>query len=366
MNAPLDLARRTSVHVPATPASVLWGRLPSARDEPVQIVGSGSLVSLDTISHEGALPDQGGDPAAFFRRHGIDDILPDLVECAAALPRDAAADGPHFVTGPVAVTGARPGDLLRVDIVSLRRRCDYGVVSDRHHKDVFAAEPGTRPFAASQDLAYAVVHVDAAGDREFARMDGFPAVELRPFLGIIGVAPAGNERLHSGPPGNFGGNLDLAYLVEGSTLFLPVQVEGALFYVGDPHFVQGNGELASTALEAPLTVTVRLTVLPGAADRHPDAPVALAGDNVVVCGLDRDLGRAVRLATANTLTLLEKCGRAPQQSLLWLSMAGEVEVTQVVDGVLGAHVVCPAEAFEPVIADWAAADADSLPDPSHT
>ncbi|MGW0038078.1 acetamidase/formamidase family protein [Gordonia sp. NPDC003376] len=340
-------------HVRATSDTVMWGRLPAPSDSPVATVNSGDLLRLDTLSHEGALPDQGSDPLGFFARHGLTDVLPDLVECAQNLDRDPIADGPHFVTGPVAVRGAMPGDLLRIDVVSLHRRCDYGVVSNRHYKDIFAAEPALRSFT-PRELSYEVVHVTARDHREFAAMPGFPDVALEPFLGIMGVAQPGNERPHSGPPGSFGGNLDLTYLTEGSTLFLPIQVEGALFYVGDPHFVQGNGEIASTALEAPLTATVRLSLVPsGATEGRVSGPVALSNDKLVICGLDRDLGRSARLATAQTLTLFEGCGQSSQESLLWLSMAGDLEVTQVVDGVIGTHMVCPAEAFAPLIENWA-------------
>lgn len=340
-------------HIPATPKTVRWGRLPGAGDPPAATVASGDVVSIDTLSHEGALEDQGRNPRMFFQGQGIDEVLDDLVECAGALPHDAALDGPHFVTGPVAVRGAAPGDLLRIDILDLRRRCAYGVVSNRHAKDVFAAEPVLRPFTADEDLAYEVIRVSSEHAGDFGVMAGFPPIPLRPFLGIMGVAPSGGEHRHSGPPGGFGGNIDLARLVAGTTLFLPVQVADAQFYVGDPHFVQGNGELASTALEAPLTATLRLSVLPGAAADHGvRAPVAFADDDVVVCGLDRDLGRAVRNATVNTLSLLQSCGHSPRRSLLWLSMAADTEVTQVVDGVLGAHLVCPASAFTPLATAW--------------
>lgn len=110
---------------------------------------------------------------------------------------------------------------------------------------------------------------------------------LAPFPGIIGVAVSGTERPHSVPPGVHGGNLDINLLTAGSTLYLPVQVPGALAYVGDPHFSQGNGEVALTAFEASLRVTLRLDLLTPseAAERFGDlaGPVAETQDFLSVC-----------------------------------------------------------------------------------
>ena len=98
-------------------------------------------------------------------------------------------------------------------------------------------------------------------------VDGGPAAvtfPLAPFLGTMGVAVAGEDRPHSVPPGAHGGNIDIKLLTEGSVLYLPVQVPGALAYVGDPHFAQGDGEVALTALEASLRATLRFDVVPRA------------------------------------------------------------------------------------------------------
>ncbi|MFC7656309.1 acetamidase/formamidase family protein [Pseudonocardia benzenivorans] len=96
---------------------------------------------------------------------------------------------------------------------------------------------------------------------------------LAPFLGIIGVSTPGVERLNSTPPGLHGGNLDIRRLVAGTSLYLPVQVEGGGLYVGDPHFAQGNGEVALTALEASLRATLRVDLVPAAEARARFGPV---------------------------------------------------------------------------------------------
>ncbi|HEY3717917.1 MAG TPA: acetamidase/formamidase family protein [Jatrophihabitantaceae bacterium] len=329
-----------TAHIPSTVDTLRWGRLPARDAAAVAKVAPGETFSVDTLSHEGVLEDQGRDPLAYFRSRGVAeaDVLPDLVTAIPSLSHDPAVDGPHLVTGPVFVDGAQPGDLLQVDIVGLERRTDYGVISDRHAKDVFAADESSRPAGMSSG---GLVSTFCRVEREHAVLEGDSRlrVPLAPFLGIVGVATDTPDEQHSGPPGRHGGNLDLRHLVAGTSLYLPVQVPGALLYAGDPHFVQGNGELASTALEAPLRATLRVHV-------HRDAPVLDAPVGVtprawIVCGLDRDLGRAVRAASAAAVRLLGGVGLTPDLALAWLSVAGDVEVTQVVDGVLGAHVVIP-------------------------
>jgi acetamidase/formamidase len=329
----------SDLHVPSTAKTLRWGRLPSATAAPVAEVCPDTLFTVDTLSHEGALEDQGRDPAAFFSRYGVTP-LPDLLDALPHLNHDPRVDGPHLVTGPIHVDGARPGDLLQIDIVELERRTDYGVISDRHAKDVFAADPSSRPHSSlvGCDLVSTFCRVVDG----LAVLDGDQRlrVPVAPFLGIVGVAPDSPDEPHSGPPGPYGGNLDLRHLVAGTSLFLPVYVPGALLYLGDPHFVQANGELASTALEAPLHATLRVVVHSGKADCIT-SPVARTAEHWIVCGLDRDLGRAVRSATASAIGLLGNAGVGTDLALAWLSVAGDVEVTQVVDGVLGAHIRLP-------------------------
>lgn len=340
---------QVGLHVPASVQTLRWGRLPSRRSAPVASVAAGQVFTVDTLSHEGALEDQGRDPLAFFTSRGVaaEDVLPDLVAAVPALAHDPLRDGPHFVTGPLHVDGAQPGDLLQIDVVALQGRCDYGVISDRHAKDVFAADEASRPYGSLRGVDLVSTFCRVVDDVAVLDGDARLRVPVRPFLGIVGVAADSDDEPHSGPPGPCGGNVDLRHLVAGTSLYLPVQVPGALLYVGDPHFVQGNGELASTALEAPLRATLRVQVHRGAAALR--APVALTPSSWIVCGLDRDLGRAVRAAAHDAVTLLAAAGLSPDLALAWLSVAGDVEVTQVVDGVLGAHVVLPRDRALPLL-----------------
>lgn len=312
-------------------------------------VESGQTVCIDTISHEGLLADQGGDPRAFFGAAGIPAaaILDDVVALAASGRRhQPEVAGPHVVTGPVAVAGARPGDVLEVAVVDLVRRAPYGVISSRHGLGALPGEmpvapPGLPPGEPVPPVCIVARVEDGAGVLPVGdgRVIRFP---LQPFLGIMGVAPATSEPVQSVPPGRHGGNLDVNLLGAGARLYLPVQVPGALFYVGDPHYAQGDGEVALTAFEAPLRATVRLSLHTDdgirALARTLTAPWAQTADLHVVTGLDPDLAEAMRAATRNAVAFLrERFALPPAVALAYLSAAADFEVSQVVDQVVGVH-----------------------------
>jgi acetamidase/formamidase len=332
------------VYLPATPETVRWGRLFCAADAPVLTVEPGTAVTVDTVSHEGVLPDQGQDPVAFFGRHGVPEalVLQDAVALAARGTR-RAEDGPHLVVGPIAVTGARPGDLLRIDVLSLEPRVPYGVISNRHGR---GALPGEYPQGAEPVSVFAAVEEAVDGyTGVLERAPGSDAVvrfPLAPFLGILGIAAAGDEPPHSVPPGAFGGNLDIRLLVAGTTLYLPVQVPDALVYVGDPHLAQGDGEVALTAFEASLRATLRLGVVPRAeAEAEFGAlrgPLVRTPEFLVPTGLDEDLGEAVRHCVRAAIELLHaRYGMDRSHALAYLSAATDFDISQVVDLVQGVH-----------------------------
>jgi len=337
----------TPGYLPAGPATTTWGRLPCGDDEPALSVDPGTTIVVDTVSHEGILEDQGRDPVAFFGEHGVpaEEVLADAIAVAAHGHHDLSG-GPHVVTGPVEVRGARPGDLLEVRIGELVPRVPYGVVSSRHGKgllpDSFPAGGGlTSVFCTVEDLA---LGLDKARGTLPLR-PGNPSRPVRfplaPFLGVMGVATPG-PRLHSTPPGPHGGNIDIRLLVNGATLYLPVQVPGAGFYVGDPHFAQGNGEIALTALEAPLRATLTLDVMPAAEARarfgDVSGPFARTAEFLVPTGLDEDLDVAVRNCGRNAVALLGAVfGMAPELAYAYLSAATDFEISQVVDVVKGSH-----------------------------
>jgi acetamidase/formamidase len=165
---------------------------------------------------------------------------------------------------------------------------------------------------------------------------------LAPFLGIMGVAVAGHERPHSVPPGPHGGNIDINLLTVGSSLYLPVQVAGALAYVGDPHFAQGDGEVALTAMEASLRVTVRFDVL-SQADALEEfgrviGPLAETADFLIPTGMNADLDVAVQDCVRAAIALLQaRFGMDAAHAYAYLSAATDFNISQVVDLVKGVH-----------------------------
>ncbi|MFE9856336.1 acetamidase/formamidase family protein [Streptomyces sp. NPDC005780] len=359
----------SSVYLAANQGTMAWGLLPNAASRPALTVDSGTTVCLDTVSHEGILPDQGRDPVKFFAEAGIPerDVLHDAVELASSAALfDPVVQGPHVVTGPVAVRGALPGDVLEVEVVRLRRRTAYGVISNRHGRGALPGEypvpaPG-HPDGQPVPPVSLIAHVDDDGRGRLPVGDGrdirFP---LAPFLGIMGVAPATQAPVHSVPPGPHGGNLDIRLLGEGARLFLPVQVPDAMFYAGDPHFSQGDGEVALTAFEAPLRATLRLTLHSDTRARRLAAglagPYAETAGHCLVTGLDEDLDEAVRKATRAALTYLaERCGLPGAVALAYLSAAVDLRISQVVDGVKGVHVCLPKADLRPLLIDVPAAE----------
>ncbi|QWT22784.1 acetamidase/formamidase family protein [Subtercola sp. PAMC28395] len=340
-------AIRSQHYLPATGRNVLWGRLPCAADEAVLDIESGDEVTIDTLSHEGILEDQGRDPRRFFGAHGVDGhyVLDDAIAVAASdYPRDRAVDGPHVVTGPIRVRGAKPGDLLKMTLIEALPRVPYGVISNRHTK---GALPGEYPQGLETVSAYAEVDEDADGIRvgTLPLVHGGPKLvrfPLAPFLGIMGVAVSGDTRPHSVPPGPHGGNIDINLLTAGNSLYLPVQVAGALAYVGDPHFAQGDGEVALTAMEASLRVTVRFEVVPQADALQQFGrligPLAETRDFLVPTGMSLDLDEAVQHCVRAAISLLgARYGMDSHLAYAYLSAATDFNISQVVDIVKGVH-----------------------------
>ena len=346
-------------YVPTTPETARWGSLPNADSKPVLTVPSGAVVTIDTVSHEGVLEDQGKDPVKFFGQHGVrpDQVLKDAQAIAASsIEHDFAKDGPHVVTGPVEVEGAKVGDVLLVEMLALKPRVPYGVISNRHGKGALPGEfpenKGPQPGAdaAHPDLyanVFTFAPIRQIGGKWYGIVQGSGGPEahipLKPFNGTMGVAVNTKEKPNSIPPGAYAGNLDINDLGEGAKLFIPVQVDGALFYAADPHFVQGDGEVALTALEGSLRSTYRLTVLKAGDPRLPmkapmKNPFAETKDHWIPVGLNTDLDDAMKDATRQAVQFLnEKLGMDRATALAYLSAGADFQVTQVVDRVKGVN-----------------------------
>jgi acetamidase/formamidase len=208
------------------------------------------------------------------------------------------------------------------------------VISNR---DGRGALPAEYPVAGQTVSVFATATDDGLG--HLARVADGPRdvhFPLAPFLGIMGVAVAGSERPHSVPPGLHGGNIDINLLTAGASLHLPVQVPGALAYVGDPHFAQGDGEVALTAMEASLRVTIRFDLTPGPSPVL--GPLAETDEYLIPTGLDRDLNLAVEHCVRNAIALLRaRYGMDAEHAYAYLSAATDFDISQVVDLVKGVH-----------------------------
>lgn len=333
---------RSTTYLPATSDAVLWGRLPCGSDDPVLSIAPGTEVTFDTVSHEGILEDQGRDPRRFFARFGASEVLEDAVALAASsYERTFGVDGPHVVSRPVRVEGVRVGDLLAMTVVETLPRAPYGVISNRHGKGALAGE---YPLDGDLFSAFATVSEDGRRGSLPLTVGAEPTVSfpLAPFLGIMGVAVAGGVRPHSVPPGPHGGNLDVKLMTVGSTLYLPVQVDGALAYVGDPHFAQGDGEVSLTAMEAPLRATVQFEAVAReeAVRRFGElaGPLAETSDYLVPTGMDEDLDVALQNCVRAAIALLQaRFGMDPSLAYAYLSAATDFNISQVVDVVKGVH-----------------------------
>lgn len=275
----------------ARPGTVLWGWLPGAVDRPVMSVGTGDTVLVDTVSHQGLTGDQGRDPVAYFGAFGVEprDVPADLRALAESGPaHEPAVDGPHVVTGPIEVRGARPGDVLAVRIEDLAPRTPYGVAAPRGGR-------GPERLCVLDPVA-------STG----AVSDG-PPLEFRPSLCVMGVATSDGLRRHSTRAGSFGGNLDLPELTVGATLHLPVQVPGALFHLGGPRYGTRRG-VPGLVWHGPLRATVRLDVIPQAEVRHWSGagrrPYVTTPDHLMPLGLDTDVDRALTQCQSQALELL--------------------------------------------------------------
>ncbi|MEU0562421.1 acetamidase/formamidase family protein [Dactylosporangium sp. NPDC006015] len=236
----------------------------------------------------------------------------------------------HALTGPVEIEGATPGQTLEVRIDE--------VVPAAWGTTVAGGWPSgpNRRYHLEHD---GVVH---AWDLDPATMTGRNqhghTVPLRPFMGVMGMPPAEPGEHSTIPPRAHGGNIDCKELVAGTTLLLPVPVDGALFSVGDGHAAQGDGEVSGTAIECPMD---RVTLTFGLRDDFPvSGPVARTGDAWLTMGLGDTLDDAAYAALDAMFALLERLhGVRRADAVALASVAVDLRVTQIVNQVVGVHAV---------------------------
>ena len=301
--------------------TVHWGHL-DATLPPALEIADGDIVTVHSVS--GSAEET---PVAGYC------VRPELKSIQRALSPEL---GPHILTGPIKIKGAMPGDTLRIDILDVRLRDNWAYNIIRPGKGVLHedfGEPHTVHFGI--DLETGAIATPWGG-----------ALTARPFFGVMATAPnAEDGRRSSVAPGYFGGNLDNKELTAGSTLYLPVSVEGALVSIGDGHAAQGDGEVCLTAVETALTGRFRFTVIK--AGQIP-LPYAETPTHMIAMGFGENLDLAVREALRSAISLIcNQTGMTAANAYTLCSVAADVRITQLVNVTTGAHVMIPKSVFPP-------------------
>ncbi len=299
--------------IEAAPETVHWGYFDAAL-APVLTVESGDSVVMSTVS-------------------GAPEVMPSpplaIPPALAAIHRALKPKLPgHICTGPVAVRGARPGQVLEVRIKAIDLHYDWGFTYS-------APQKGALP----DDFdSMHLMHIALDRAAMTGRLPWGQSVPLRPFFGVMGVAPpVGWGALSTLPPRRNGGNLDNKELVAGSTLYLPVHVEGALFSVGDGHGAQGDGEVCVTAIETGLIGTFELHLRD---DMSLTWPQAETPTHVMTMAFDPSLDACATIALRSLVDLVAaRTGLTHQESYALCSLVADLRITQVVNGNKGVHAM---------------------------
>ena len=234
-------------------------------------------------------------------------------------PRSSPEDDGHALAGPVEVRGAREGETLAVHIEEVVPGPWGETFAEPRHWVAWELADG--------------VGVASTGHR----------VKLAPFLGVLGMPPIGHGVHSTTPPRPQGGNIDCKELVSGTTLYLPIPVDGALFSAGDGHAAQGDGEVSGTAIECPCRARLRLDLR---GDLTLEWPCARIEGAWLTFGFDGDLGQAAAKATAGMVALLgREHGLGAEDALALASVVVDLRVTQVVNGQIGVHAVLRDDVF---------------------
>ena len=297
------------VHLlPATMETTQWGWFNNAQP-PVLHVNSGDTIVFETMMHS------------------HNQVVPGTtIEQIKKLRTDFPGRGPHTLTGPVYIEGAEPGDVLKVRINKIVPRA-YG--TNFNVPGMFGEFPSKFP-----DGQVKYFYLDL--ERKVAEFAPGIEIPLRPFPGTLGVARAEPGQYSSVPPGRYAGNMDIRDETEGSTLYVPVFVKGALLWTGDSHAAQGNGEINLTALEtAYKEMSVTVEVLKNMKLEWPRVEIK---DAWITVGIDKDLNKALEILEAETTTFLmeqRKIDKAAAEKMMRASW--DCRVTQVVDVNKGLH-----------------------------
>ena len=306
----------TTHRLDAAPDTVHWGFFDAAL-KPLITVEPGDEVIISTVS---------GPAAAMPKADSGLKVPPALAAIHASVPQKL--NGPHIMTGPVAVRGAKAGQVLEIRIKAIDLNYDWGYNA-------------IRPLAGALPDDFEttrLIHIPLDRARMMARLPWGLELPLQPFFGVMAVAPPPAwGPVASPPPRRNGGNIDNKELVAGTTLYLPIHVDGALFSVGDGHGVQGDGEVCITAIETGLIGTFELHVR---GDMTLQWPLAETPTHIMTMAFDPDLDDAVVIALRDMIKLIcARTGISREDAYTLCSLAADLRVTQVVNGAKGIHVM---------------------------
>lgn len=277
---------------------------------PVLTIDSGDTIDVETYTgyyvYDKAPPE--------FLTSALLDI------CQNLAPQLKVSGGPHLLTGPIYVRGARPGDVLEVELQAIAPSLPVGFNAIRRGW-------GALPQQFTQP-ALRFIPLDLANNiAEFPANSGIK-IPLKPFFGILGVATPEHCR-NSIPPGSYGGNIDNRQLQAGSRLFLPVFVPGGLFSLGDGHSAQGDGEVNVTAIETSMNGRIKLTLRP---DLQLTTPIAETPTDIITMGFAPTLDTALELAVSNMIDFLKRFANlSAEDAYVLCSLAVNFHITQVVN-----------------------------------
>ena len=321
----LAMAQGQTYTLKATPQSVAWGYY-SAAATPALTIKSGDTVVFDTLitSSPASLEKAGIAPEQ------IEQSLRDIYQTVTD-----KGPGGHILTGPVAIENAEPGDMLEIRIERIDLAIPYAYNAFRYGVGLLTDDfPYPRMKIIPLDAKKMVAHFAAGID-----------IPLHPFFGSMGVAPPPDfGRYDSTPPTISGGNMDNKELVAGTTLYLPVHAKGALFEVGDGHAGQGNGEVTVTALETSLRGTFEFVLHKNM--KAGTYPRAETPTHFIAMGFDDDLSIAAHKAVREMIDfLVREKGMTRDDAYMLVSVSGDVNITELVDGNKGVHVLLPKAIF---------------------
>jgi acetamidase/formamidase len=302
---------------------------------PVLTVKSGEIVKLETVSLSG-IPD---DPEPFYRENHIpldNPAVQDIIAMKAEMKKQNLRPRGPPLTGPIAVEGAEPGDMLEVRVHSLKMRADYGINSTRPGGSGPLGDLVPRPWQQ-------VYRLDLK--RNVAIFSPTIEIPLHLHLGQMGVAPPpAIGKVSSGPPtAAHGGNFDLREITTGSSLYLPVNVKGALFSAGDPHALQGNGEVTGFSIESNIDAVLEFIVHKGVT---LNAPRVETPTHYIVLGIADQLDGAMRMATLEAQQFLkEKEGMDFFTSYSFISLGADFCIARALKPGQMIHVLIPKSYF---------------------